>query len=421
MSLPTNTNNRYLNIYFQIHQPKRLAPFSFFDIGTDRAYFDDEVNNVIMRRVAHDCYLPTNLLLLSLIGKYPHVRFTFSISGVALRQMERFAPAVIESFNMLASTGAVEFLSETYYHSLACLISPSEFAEQVEMHSRKIQELFGVRPTVFRNTELIYSDAIGRMVGNLGYDGIFIDGVEIILNGRSPHHLYEQSDGNGLRLFLRNHKLSDDIAFRFAQKEWNAWPLTPIKYLQWLEAIPEKENLVTLSLDYETFGEHQKKETGIFNFLEGLIVTLAKHKQYKMVTPSEAITLLKPVDFLSVPNPISWADEAHDLSAWLGNEMQKDAFETIKKMEPRIMRSSSPILQSLWRQLQTSDHLYYMSTKTGDDGNVHNYFSPYPSPYEAFMNYMNVVSDLALKIERAKQVQPSEVAWLEHQVNMALV
>jgi alpha-amylase len=360
-----------------------------------------------MRRIAKECYLPTNHLLLKLIDKYPQVRITFSISGSALKQMERFAPAVIESFRMLATTGCVEFLSETYYHSLACFVSADEFATQVKMHSNKIQQLLGVKPTVFRNTELIYSDDIGRKVNDLGFTGIFTDGVDSLLSNRSPHHLYEHPDRNGLKLFFRNYKLSDDIAFRFTQKEWKAWPLTPKKYIQWLESIPEKENLVTLSLDYETFGEHQKKETGIFKFLEGMIASIATHKKYKMVTPSEAIASLSPVDAISLPNPISWADQEHDLSAWLGNEMQQDAFDTIKNLEQSVKRTNDLALLNTWRYLQTSDHLYYMSTKAGDDGNVHNYFSPYASPYEAFMNYMNVVSDFSLQVNEQVRILES--------------
>jgi alpha-amylase len=398
MSLQQKSKNRYLNLYFQVHQPRRLGQFSFFDIGTDRDYFDDGTDQLIMRRIAKECYLPTNLLLLKLITKYPQVRITFSISGSALKQMERFAPAVIESFRMLAATGSVEFLSETYYHSLACLISPDEFAAQVEMHRKKVQQLLGVTPKVFRNTELIYSDDIGRAVSDLGFDGVFTDGVDSLFHQHGPHHLYQHPDGNGLKLFFRNYKLSDDIAFRFAQKEWIDYPLTPKKYIRWLEAIPEREDLVTVSLDYETFGEHQKKETGIFQFLEGLITKLATHKKYKMVTPSEAIQLLSPVDSISVANPISWADQEHDLSAWLGNEMQQDAFETLNKLEANVKGLKDAVLLNTWRYMQTSDHLYYMFTKTGDDGNVHNYFSPYSSPYEAFMNYMNVLSDFSLRV-----------------------
>ena len=404
MNSPLNHNCRYLNFYFQLHQPRRLGQYSFFDIGTDRDYFDDGTNENIMRRIAKESYLPTNLLLLKLIKKYPHIHITFSISGVALTQMEKYAPALIESFRMLAATGSVEFLAETYYHSLACLVSPEEFAAHVKIHSKKIHQLLGVQPTVFRNTELIYSNNIGRAVSNLGFTGIFTDGFETILHQHSPNTLYEHSDHNGLRLFFRNYQLSDAIAFRFIQKKLKTKTLTAKKFVQWLDAIPEKENLVTLGLDYETFGEHLKKETGIFNFLQTLLITLAENKKYKMITPSEAIALLPTLGSINVPNPISWADQDRDLSAWLGNEMQRDAFDTLKQLEQSIAQIDNPVMRNTWRHLQTSDHFYYMSTKTGDDGNVHNYFSPYASPYEAFMNYMNILSDFSHRIATA---QPS--------------
>ncbi|MEO7988956.1 MAG: glycoside hydrolase family 57 protein [Chryseolinea sp.] len=403
MNSQYNPKTRYLNIYFQIHQPRRLGQFSFFDIGTGRDYFDDGANQIIMRRIAKECYQPTNLLLLKLIKKHPEVRFTFSISGVALNQMEQFAPAVIESFRMLAATGAVEFLSETYYHSLSCLISAEEFAAQVKMHRTKIHQLFDVWPVVFRNTELIYNDDIGRAVNNLGFDGILTDGFSPQSQHHNSHHVYEHTDGNGLRIFFRNYNLSDDIAFRYTQT------LTPKKYLKGLDIIPEKENLVTLGLDYETFGEHQKRETGVFEFLEGLIEALAVNKKYTMITPSEAIHLFSPCNKISVKDSISWADQAHDLSAWLGNEMQCDTFDTVKNMEQEVKNMNSAVHLDVWRYLQTSDHLYYMSTKTGDDGNVHNYFSPYASPYEAFMNFMNVVSDFSLRVKTYDHLHiPSE-------------
>jgi alpha-amylase len=399
MNSQPKIRNRYLNIYFQVHQPRRLGQFSFFDIGTGRSYFDDGANQIIMQRIARDCYLPTNLLLLKLINQFPQIRITFSISGSALKQMERYAPAVIESFKMLAATGCVEFLGETYYHSLASLVNPDEFKAQVKMHRDKIKHLLGVTPTVFRNTELIYSDDIGRVVSDMGFNGIFTDGFYTLMNQYSPHYLYRHPDRDDLRIFFRNYQLSDDIAFRYAQKEWKSWPLTPKKYLRWLQSIPERENLVTLGLDYETFGEHQKRETGIFKFLEGLVISLANDKNFKMVTPSEAIRLFPSGDTFSVPGIISWADEAHDLSAWLGNEMQQDAFDTIKNLEQAVKATGNPAMLNTWRYLQTSDHFYYMSTKTGDDGKVHNYFSPYSSPYEAFMNYMNIVTDFSNRLQ----------------------
>jgi len=399
---------QYLNLYFQVHQPRRLGQFSFFDIGTDRDYFDDGLNQIIMRRVAKNCYLPANLLLLKLIQKYPGIRITFSISGSALKQLEVFAPAALESFKMLAATGAVEFLSETYYHSLSFLHSKEEFQSQIKMHADKIQQLFGVKPTVFRNTELIYNDEIGTMVRDFGLNGVITDGVKQILHGRSPNYLYQHPD-NETKILLRNYRLSDDIAFRFTRKDWHEWPLTPKKYVEWLTSMPAGEQIVTLSMDYETFGEHQAADTGIFKFLESVLSKLAKNKKIKMTTPSEAIEMLQPADNIYAPESISWADEARDLSAWLGNDMQKDAFDTLSKMEEPLKRIGNPKLLNTWRYLQTSDHFYYMSTKKGNDGSVHNYFSPYPSPYQAFMNYMNVLSDLELKIEKQSKVQVEKI------------
>jgi alpha-amylase len=394
---------RQLILYFQVHQPRRLKPFSFFDIGSGREYFDDAGNREIMRRVSRTCYLPTNLLLLSLIRSYPNLRVAFSVSGVALEEMERFAPAVIESFKMLAATGNVEFLSETYYHSLASLISPGEFEFQVEKHGRKIKELFGMRPTVFRNTELIYSDEIGRMISNMGFKGVIADGHETLLGNKSAHHLY-QHPNTDLNIILRDYSLSDDIAFRFSQRDWMHWPLTPKKFMRWLEAIPNNENVVTISLDYETFGEHQKSETGIFRFLAGFMKEMAASHHYRMVTPSEAIEQVKPVDTLSISRLSSWADQERDLSAWLGNEMQHDAFQALQRLENNVKATGKRRFTETWRHLQTSDHLYYMSTKTGADGKVHNYFSPYASPYDAFMNYMNLLNDFSIRLERSVPV-----------------
>lgn len=404
MNLQQKSKKQYLNLYFQVHQPRRLGQFSFFDIGTGSDYFDDGLNQVIMRRIAKDCYLPTNLLLLKLIRKYPDIRISFSISGSALKQLELFAPAALESFQMLAATGAVEFLSETYYHSLSFLTSKDEFKTQVIKHTDKIKDLFGISPTVFRNTELIYNDEIGRTVNDLGFKGVFTDGIEKILGERGPNHLYQHPD-QSTRIFLRNYQLSDDLAFRFMQKDWPEWPLTPAKYITWLENILKKDELITVGLDYETFGEHQKKGTGIFKFLETLLTRLAKHKNIEMISPSQAILMLNPISTLHIPDSISWADENRDLSAWLGNEMQQNAFDVLNRLEMPIKNIGSVTLLNTWRYLQTSDHFYYMSTKTGNDGGVHNYFSPYASPYAAFMNYMNVLTDFSLQVEKLEKVQ----------------
>jgi alpha-amylase len=386
-----------LVLYFQVHQPLRLRKFRFFDIGSGCSYFDDKLNQEIMERVARECYLPANMLLLQLIRKNPSIKVAFSISGVTLDQLDEFAPEVLYSFRALAETGSVEFLAETQYHSLACMVPGTEFETQVLEHVEKIHQYLGVRPSVFRNTELIYNDEIGRRVSNLGFNGIFCDGVEKILGFRSPHHLYEHPEENGLKILLRNYRLSDDIAFRFQHQDLN---LTVDKYVSWLEAIPSDQTLVNVAMDYETFGEHQKKSSGIFDFLESLLTKLATHKTIRLVTPSQAIEKQPSRGKLSSPVHVSWADRERDLTAWLGNPIQQDAFDTLLSLEEKIRRSNDPVLLKCWRLLQTSDHFYYMCTKKDDDGNVHAYFSPYPSPYEAFINYMNVLSDFSILINK---------------------
>jgi alpha-amylase len=395
----TTDQTRNLVLYFQVHQPKRLKTMRFFDIGGGSNYFDDELNKQLMQRIAKDCYLPANDLLLRVIKKNPSVKIAFSISGVTLEQFEEYAPEVIESFRALASTGSVEFLSETYFHSLACMMPGHEFEMQILKHTEMVDRLFGVRPSVFRNTELIYDNEIGRRISMLGFNGIFTDGISSILNARTPHQLFEHPEEKTFKIFLRNYQLSDDIAFRFAQP---GDPLTVEKYLSWMDGIPAHEKLVTLALDYETFGEHQKKETGIFVFLENWLTKIATHKFYKMMTPTEAIRSLKSTETLSVSRPISWADYERDLSAWLGNDMQRDAFDSLLALEKDIRVLEDPTVSKLWRYLQTSDHFYYMSTKGGTDGGVHTYFSPYASPYEAFVNYMNILTDFSLQVNIRK-------------------
>jgi alpha-amylase len=399
-----NTPARNIVLYFQVHQPRRLRPFRFFDIGTNIDYFDESHNSEIVRRVARRSYLPTNALLLKLIKKYPQLKITFSISGVALDQFREYAPEVLDSFRELAATSSVELLGETDQHSLACLIPGEEFEMQVLDHAAKLYEYFGLRPTVFRNTELIYNNEIAQRVEALGFNGIFTDGIEKILGNRSPHHLYE-TPNKGMKVFLRNYRLSDDIAFRFTHK---GQVLTLEKYMSWLNGIPPNEELITLAMDYETFGEHQRDQ-GIMLFLEGLLTSLAAHKNFRTVTPTEAIAFLQPAGIVDVPHHISWADNERDLSAWLGNDMQCDAFDTLLKLEPEVRRLEDPKILERWRWLQTSDHFYYMSTKKDDDGNVHAYFSPYNSPYEAFINYINVLHDFAYQlteIEKRAKAEP---------------
>ncbi|MBL0740595.1 glycoside hydrolase family 57 protein [Chryseolinea lacunae] len=377
-------------LYFQIHQPWRLRPFHFFDIGSNHDYFDTPDNEEIAARVARQCYLPANALLLKLIQKYPQLKVAFSISGVALDQFQRFCPEVIDSFRKLATTGSVEFLGETDYHSLASVVPGTEFEEQVLDHTAKLQKYLGVHPSVFRNTELIYSNAIGRKICGLGFNGVFLDGIGNILGTRSRHQLYHHPEDTGLRLFLRDYTLSDDIAFRFQE---HGKKLTPEKFMTSLAKTPAHAKVVTLAMDYETFGEHQKKESGIFKFLEGLLTSLATSGRFHLIKPSDAVTTVLPAGPLDVPDTISWADTERDLSAWLGNDMQQDAFENLVQLGTRVKALHDAELTDRWRRLLTSDHFYYMSTKKSNDGEVHAYFSPYASPYEAFVNYMNVIHD----------------------------
>ena len=362
--------------------------------------------------------MPTNTLLLKLIRKNPQIKIAFSISGITIDQLEEYAPEVLDSFRSLAETGSVEFLAETYYHSLACMMPGNEFELQIEKHQKKIRKHFGVRSNVFRNTELIYNNHIGERISKMGFKGVFTDGIDRILGNESPHHIFEHPKVEDLKILLRNYRLSDDIAFRFSQK---TSPLSVNQYMTWLNAIPQNDNVINLALDYETFGEHQKKDTGIFSFLENLLKSLARKKSFRFMTPSEAIETVIPYSTLSVPTFISWADEERDLSAWLGNEMQRDAFDSLIKPEADIKSLGDNTLLKQWRTLQTSDHFYYMSTKKGNDGEIHSYFSPYPSPYEAFINYMNVLTDFALQVKINKSTaagrkKPRRLATQEYAV-----
>ncbi|MCU4162701.1 glycoside hydrolase family 57 protein [Carboxylicivirga caseinilyticus] len=393
---------RNICFYFQVHQPFRFRRYRFFDIGQDHYYYDDYTNESVLDKVKTKCYLPTNELLLKLLKKYKgKFKIAFSISGVALDQFRLYAPEVIESFKELVDTGDVELLAETYSHSLVALKDEKEFKRQVKQHAQTVKELFGYKPKVFRNTELIYSDEIGQMVKTLGYEGMLTEGAKHILGWKSPNFLYCNAIDPKLKVLLKNFVLSDDIAFRFGNKGWCEWPLTTQKYVDWLAQLDKKEEIINLFMDYETFGEHQWKETGIFEFLEDLPEKVIKHKKLQFVTPSEAIEKLQPVSSVHVPHPISWADEERDLTAWLGNEMQKEAFDKLYSLLPKINQCEDEKLLKDWQYLQVSDHFYYMSTKFFSDGEVHAYFNPYETPYEAFINYMNVLSDFTLRLNAA--------------------
>ncbi|MCF0207196.1 MAG: alpha-amylase [Bacteroidales bacterium] len=390
---------RSICFYFQVHQPFRLRKYRFFDVGNDHNYFNEYENRSIMRKVAEKCYLPANQLFLDLINEYgDNFKISYSISGTAIDQFELYAPDVLESFQKLIATGRVELLSETYSHSLSSLRNEDVFDYQVNRHRRKVKELFNVEPKIFRNTELIYSDEIGDKVAKLGYQGMLTEGARHILGWKSPNYLYCNSINPKLKLLLKNFKLSDDIAFRFSNSAWDEYPLTAEKYVSWLNSINENEEVVNLFMDYETFGEHQWKETGIFDFMRALPEKVFKYSNFQFHTPSELIQTHDPVGMLSVPYPISWADEERDLTAWLGNELQNEAFENLYKLFERVKQLDDPELWKDWLYLQTSDHFYYMCTKWFSDGDVHKYFNPYDSPYEAFINYMNILNDFRIRL-----------------------
>lgn len=391
---------RNINLYFQVHQPFRLKKYRFFNMGKDHFYFDDFLNRSILQKVAADCYLPMNALLLKLIREHgeDNVRVSFSISGIAIEQFKLYAPEVIDSFRELAQTGAVEFLAETYAHSLASLTNREEFERQVRLHADTIEELFGQRPTTFRNTELIYSDGIGEMAYNLGYHTLLTEGAKHILGWKSPNFVYANAIKQELKLLLRNFRLSDDIAFRFSDQGWDGWPLTADKYIGW---IAEQEGeIINLFMDYETFGEHQKGDTGIFDFMERFVAEVVRHPELQFRTPRQLAAKFQPVSVLHVPHPISWADEERDITAWLGNELQDEAFGKLYSLQEKVVRLDDPDMLRVWYALQSSDHFYYMCTKWFSDGDVHSYFNPYDSPYDAFMNYMNVFSDFKREVER---------------------
>ena len=392
--------SKSLCLYFQIHQPTRLRLYRFFDIGKDSHYYDDFTNRTILRRVAEQCYLPMNRLLLDLINANKGAfKVAFSISGSALEQFDRYAPEVIESFRRLADTGCAEFLCETYYHSLASLACPAEFRHQVLKHKAAIEHYFGMTPVTFRNTELIYSDAIGESVYELGFKTMLTEGARHILGWRSPDFIYSNDRQEDLKILLRNYKLSDDIAFRFSNKGWSEWPLTSDKYLTWLKNdIRDKGDVINLFMDYETFGEHQSASTGIFDFMRYLPQAVIDDGTFMFATPSEAAAAHKPVSSLEVLEPISWADEERDVTAWLGNELQQEAYNKLYGLYEKVALINDPALFNDFGHLQESDHFYYMCTKFFSDGEVHKYFNPYDTPYEAFINYMNVLSDFIIRV-----------------------
>ncbi|MCB1167212.1 MAG: glycoside hydrolase family 57 protein [Leptospiraceae bacterium] len=391
--------------YFEVHQPYRLRNYGFFDLG-NHSYFDEDANRRIAEKVANKCYRPATSLLYDMVKKYgDQFRFTFSVTGTAIEQFKAYTPDVMDLFRALAETRKVEFLAETYYHSLSSLFSEKEFRQQVRMHSDLMHQEFGVRPTSFRNTELIFNNHIAYLAEDMGFTAILCEGAERILGWRSPNFLYSPRYSPRIKAFLKNYRLSDDIAFRFSDRGWMEFPLTTDKFAQWLHNVAGNGTVVNLFMDYETFGEHQWEDTGIFQFLDDLPQALLRHRDFRFSTITEAARIRPTVGEIDTDQAVSWADMERDLSAWLGNSMQREAAAAIYELESDVKEINDPALLDDWRKLQTSDHFYYMSTKFWNDGDVHKYFSPYGTPHEAYVYYMNVLQDMRTRIKDHKKSQ----------------
>jgi alpha-amylase len=380
--------------YFQVHQPLRLRHYTVFD--KNHQYFDEQKNAAVCKKVANKCYLPANRLILELIRRFDgRFRVAYSITGVLLEQIQRYSPEVMSTFDALAETGCVEFLAETYYHSLSFLYSRDEFVEQINKHAEAIAYFFGQKPRVFRNTELIYNNELAALIQSMGqFDAIITEGADHILGHRSPNFLYRPANCDKLKLLLKNYSLSDDIAFRFSNRDWPEWPLTADKFARWISRVNGNGNVVNLFMDYETFGEHQWEDTGIFSFVRHLPERILRPPDNNFKTPSEVVQSYDPVDTVDVPHVISWADTERDLSAWLGNAMQSSAIHELYRLERKIKGTDDEMIIADWRRLQASDHFYYMCTKYFADGDVHKYFNPYDSPYDSYINFMNVLDNL---------------------------
>lgn len=386
-------------LYLHAHQPYRLRHYTIFDVTQASNYFDtddasQDSNHRVIEKIAHKSYRPTNELLLELLNKYPDFKVNLSITGLLLWQLENWAPDVIESFKRLFETGRVEIAAETFYHSLAFFYDKAEFERQVQMHRDKVYSLFGQEPKVIRNTELAYNNELGKWAEEHGYNGVLAEGWDPVLGWRSPNFLYRPKGTENIKLLLKNYKLSDDIAFRFGDKEWKEWPLTAEKFAHWLSQTEPAETF-NLFMDYETFGEHQWEDKGIFDFLEHLPREWLKDSGHTFLNFSEAIDRLEAKEEIDMPNTVTWADTERDLTAWLGNPMQQQAIGSLYKLGERVLESGDLQLIDDWRRLQTSDHFYYMCTKWFNDGDVHAYFSPYGSPYDAFINFMNAWHDVS--------------------------
>lgn len=391
-------------LYLHAHQPLRIKPYSVFDAGHDHYYFNDEAeykdtnNRFIIDKVSEKSYLPTNNILIELLENHPEFCLSLSITGTLIEQLEMWRPDVLESFKRLVATGRVEIVAETYYHSLAFFYSRAEFVKQVAKHADKIHDVFGVTPTAFRNTELSYNNDLAYWADEAGYKAVITEGWDPVLGWRSPNFVYRPSYTENIKLLMKNYKLSDDLAFRFSDKNWNEWPLTTEKYCHWLSESDSGGDIVNLFMDYETFGEHQWAETGVFDFLRAFPNEWLKNENHGFKTITEASETCEAKDYVDVPQTITWADTERDLTAWLGNSMQHDSITTLYSIERQIIDSQDQSLIDDWRLLQTSDHFYYMCTKWFSDGDVHAYFSPYESPYDAFRYFMNAWRDIQSRL-----------------------
>ncbi len=402
--------------YFHVHQPYRVKRFKVFDIGQDTEYFNDssetDLNNRrIVEKVAHKSYRPATQVLQNLLDTHLEFRFALSFSGTVLDQFEMYTPDVLEAFQKLVASGRVEILADTYHHSLAFFYSEPEFERQVALHAKRIKELFNYSPQVFRNTELSYRNDLAQWCDARGYKGIMAEGWEKYLGWRSPNFVYSPEGTNRIKVLLKNYKLSDDLAFRFGQRSWESYPLNADTYASWIHSHHGDGQTINLFMDFETFGEHQWEDTGIFNFLQALPETLMRQSDTTFLTPSETIDAYNSVGNFDVPDILTWADTDRDLTAWVGNDIQRDAIAATYDLEQDVIMSDDDELIETWRKLQTSDHFYYMCTKYFNDGDVHAYFSPYESPYDAYIAFMNALRDLQLRVSyavaaRAKYLPP---------------
>lgn len=394
-----------VTLYLHVHQPWRIRQYSIFDVAHQHDYFSGghnpaQDNEKIFRKVANKSYRPMNALLEKMLQHHADFKLSLSLSGSFLEQAEQYAPDVIESFQRLVATGRVEILASPYHHSLAFFYSPSEFEQQISLHQQKIEQLFGVRPRVLANTELAYNDNLAQWAENHGFNGVLAEGWDPVLGWRSPNYVYRPAGTERIGLLLKNYRLSDDIAFRFSDRKWSNWPLSAETFTDWVSSAADEAPLVNLFMDYETFGEHQWRETGIFQFFEKFVEQWLADSDHKFYTVSEAIANNRPVGELSMPSPVTWADSERDLTAWNGNRLQSEALRYIYGLERDVLASGNDELIRDWRKLQMSDHFYYMCTKWFTDGDVHAYFSPYESPYDAFLQYMNVIRDMRWRLSQ---------------------